>query len=611
MRFSRAVLCASSAALYILTASCQRISEINGVKFLSPYRDQAISNTTGLITAKGPNGIWIRSTAPDADDRSSESIYVFDRNVGSNLTVGDVIALDGRVVEFRSTPDHLFLTEIASPRNVRKISSGNKVEPLVIGKGGLDPPTEQYSSLDNGDVFGLPNNVSQISNVNPELEPDMYGLDFWASLNGELVTVRKPTAISKPNNFRDTWVVGDWRATGRNRRGGLTVTDRDANPEAILIGTPLDGTRNPTDTKLGDGLEDITGVVTYAFGFYRILPQSAIKVTRPVKAAAERTKLVAGDDCSSLTIGSYNVENLSPNSSHLPRVADHIVDYLNTPTLVFLQEVQDNNGPTDDTTVDANATLSRLADEIRKRSSVDYDFVDVDPVDDQDGGQPGGNIRVAYLYNPAVLRLHNPRPGSSTDRNEVLPGPELKFNPGRIDPANAAAWNSSRKPLAAAWETIDGRNKFFTVNVHFASKGGSSSLHGDARPPVNGVVQVRQLQAEVTADFISDILSYDAGASIIAAGDFNEFAFVAPLETFTSRSGLQDLDVLSRIDPTERYSYIFDMNSQELDHMYVSSSLARKAEFEHVHVNTWATRDGEVSDHDPGVALLGLCSRRY
>ena len=226
MSLTRVVLYASSAALYILAASSQRISEINGVKFLSPYRDQAVFDTAGLVVAKGPKGIWIRSTAPDDDDRSSESIYVFDRNVGSNLTVGDIIALDGTVVEYRSTPDHLFLTEIASPRNVRKISSGNEVEPLVIGQGGIDPPTEQYSSLDNGDVFGLPNNVSQISNVNPELEPDMYGLDFWESLSGELVTIRRPTAISKPNNFRDTWVVGDWRATGRNSRGGLTVTDR-------------------------------------------------------------------------------------------------------------------------------------------------------------------------------------------------------------------------------------------------------------------------------------------------------------------------------------------------------------------------------------------------
>lgn len=76
----------------------------------------------------------------------------------------------------------------------------------------------------------------------------------------------------------------------------------------------------------------------------------------------------------------------------------------------------------------------------------------------------------------------------------MLDGPTLKFNPGRIDPTNKA-WTASRKPLVAQWEVIkdkkDKDNKidtFFTVNVHFGSKGGSSSLHGDARPPVNGGV---------------------------------------------------------------------------------------------------------------------------
>ncbi len=122
----------------------------------------------------------------------------------------------------------------------------------------------------------------------------------------------------------------------------------DANPEAILIGSPLDGTRNPTETKLGDELEDITGIITYAFGFYRILPLTAIKITGSANGAPEPSKLTAGDDCSSLTFGVYNVENLQPSSSHLPRVADHIVNLLNTPTVMFLQEVQDNNGPTND-----------------------------------------------------------------------------------------------------------------------------------------------------------------------------------------------------------------------------------------------------------------------
>jgi predicted extracellular nuclease len=88
--------------------------------------------------------------------------------------------------------------------------------------------------------------------------------------------------------------------------------------------------------------------------------------------------------------------------------------------------------------------------------------------------------------------------GGSLDTNIVLPGPLLKYNPGRIEPANAA-WTASRKPLAAQWETLDGKNKFFTVNVHFGSKGGSSGIEGDYRPPVNGGIEDREAQANITA----------------------------------------------------------------------------------------------------------------
>jgi predicted extracellular nuclease len=150
--------------------------------------------------------------------------------------------------------------------------------------------------------------------------------------------------------------------------------------------------------------------------------------------------------------------------------------------------------------VSANLTLTTLTAAICAAGGPQYAFTDVVPVDDQDGGQPGGNIRNAYLYKPSLIRLYKPNPGGSLDANEVLDGPTLKFNPGRIDPTNPA-WTASRKPLVAQWEVIStkGNNKeadiFFTVNVHFGSKGGSSSLHGDARPPVNGGVEDRSPKA--------------------------------------------------------------------------------------------------------------------
>ncbi|KIX09484.1 uncharacterized protein Z518_00564 [Rhinocladiella mackenziei CBS 650.93] len=613
MKFSDTLLrLVGAAALSVSLASAQTIAQINGIRFISPYRNQNVSNVTGLITAVGPDGLWIRSTTPDNDVRTSESIYVFG-SITSNVTftTGDIVTLDGTVSEYRSSSAYLYLTEISRARNVRVVSRGNKVEPVVLGQSDTSPPTEQFTSLDNGDVFSLPNNASLISVANPVLEPWKYGLDFWESLMGDLVTVQGPHAIAKPNSFGDTWVVGNWRKTGENGRGGLTMTAGDANPEAILIGDPLDGTSNPDDTKLGDELEDITGVMYQAFGFYRILPLTAITVkSSPTPALPTPVDWDSKGNCKKLTVGSYNVENLAPTSSWLPDIADHIANYLNSPDLMFLQEVQDNTGPTDDGVVSANTTLETLITEIEDAGGVTYSYVDIDPVNDQDGGQPGGNIRVAYLYNPLVLNLKNLNPGSSTDANEVLPGPTLKYNPGRIDPANAA-WDESRKPLAAEWETVKDKSTIFTVNVHFTSKGGSSSIEGDARPPVNGGVDQRLAQADLTANFIADILAEDPNASVIAAGDFNEFAFVAPLESFVDISGMVDLDGAARVKATERYTYLFDMNSQELDHMFVSPKIAGspggRPDFNHVHVNTWVSYDDQISDHDPSVARLNVC----
>jgi len=376
---------AFAVALCFQSSLAETISDINGDRFLSPYAGKTVTNVSGLVTAKGPSGFWLRSTTPDSDPRTSESIYVYGSSAVSSVAVGDIITLDGKVSEYRSSSVYVPLTEITSPSNIKVLSSGNAVEAVVIGENaGLSPPTEQFSSLDNGDVFGLPNNASLLSDENPVLQPSLYGMDFWESLSGELVTLVAPRAISKPNSYGDTWVIGQWNSTGENQRGGLTMSDRgpyrwnifpfqastlsydtlgyninyldcilipttDANPEAIVIMDPLDGTKNPLDTKLGDNLEDITGVLTQVYGFYTVLPLTALMVLgsrTPATPAA--TELVSDGTCSTLTFGSYNVENLAPDSAHLPKIADHIANYLKSPALVFLQEIQDDSGPTDD-----------------------------------------------------------------------------------------------------------------------------------------------------------------------------------------------------------------------------------------------------------------------
>ncbi|KAM5348772.1 hypothetical protein ACJ41O_008595 [Fusarium nematophilum] len=588
-------------------AAALTIAEINGNRFLSPYQGKNVTDVEGLVTAVGSSGFYLRSTKPDRSSLTSEGLYIFGRSAVSQVAVGDIVTLDGLVEEYRSNNDYLYLTEITSPRNIAVKSSDNGFKPKIIGRDTAKPPTKHFSKLDGGDIFGVPNAGSRVSVANPKLQPGTYGLDFWESLVGELVTVRGAYAVSRPNNFGDYWVRGDWKVSGLNRQGGLTMLDRDANPETITIGSPLDGTKNADDTKLGDYIGDITGVVTNAFGFYRILPLTGTKPEKRSDADHPAASFTSKGSCKGISVADYNTENLNPQSSHLPLVVEQIVNKLRTPDLIFLQEIQDNSGATNDGVTSANVTLTTLAEGIEEASGVLYDFIEVAPENNKDGGQPGGNIRTAFLYRPDVVELVNPNPGAADEANEVLDGPSLKFNPGRIDPANAA-WSDSRKPLVAMWKPVKGTKKpFFTVNVHFGSKGGSTSLHGDPRTPVNNGVEKRTRQAQITADFIAQILEKDRKAHVIAAGDFNEFVQVAPLQTFVKESGLIDLDDAAKVPDSERYTYLFDMNCQALDHMFISKELRKGVKYEHLHINTWQNKADEVSDHDPSVALFDLC----
>ncbi|KAF7299072.1 DNase I-like protein [Mycena indigotica] len=307
--------------------------------------------------------------------------------------------------------------------------------------------------------------------------------------------------------------------------------------------------------------------------------------------------------------GDYNVENLTPTGKHIQDVANHIATKLLTPDIMFVQEIQDNSGSKDDGVVSANVTLSTLVAAIANISGVSYSWVDIDPVDGKDGGQPGGNIRQAYLYRAEKLSLYQ-APGIISRVAHWTPFkwsiPDANRFSGRIEPNNTA-WQDSRKPLAAMWRTAQGQT-LFTVNLHLVSKGGSSTGQGDARPPVNQPVQQRTAQVDTVAAFVKSILDIDRRANIVVAGDFNEysqtrsvFASLTPLMT--------DIESAASVPDVERYTYVFDNNCEQLDHMFLSPSLSCEGvAVEHVHVNNWAaTANDRVSDHDPTVAKITLC----
>ena len=181
-----------------------------------------------LRSLQSSSGFYIQSD-PVQDTRVSTGLFVFSESskVLDEVAVGDQVSLSGKVEEFRPSDDPTFLTstELDSPTDITVLSSGNSVTPLVLGTD-RSPPTQNLSALDIGpDGFlSVPNNQSRADTVNAAVQPIDFAIDFWSSLEGQLVTVPKPISIGFENSFGEFWVRGDWEATSVNSRGGLTLS---------------------------------------------------------------------------------------------------------------------------------------------------------------------------------------------------------------------------------------------------------------------------------------------------------------------------------------------------------------------------------------------------
>jgi uncharacterized protein len=571
------------------------INEIQGAGHISPMEGDAVL-TSGIVTATRSNGFWMQDQAPDADSATSEGIFVFTSSAPS-VAVGDAVQLSGTVSEFRaggSSSTNLTTTELIAP-SIGVLSSGNSLpSPNVIGAGGRVPPNTVIEDDATGSV--------ETSGV---FDPASDGIDFYESLEGMRVQVNEAVAVGPTNAFGEIPVVGDDGATAgiRTTRGGVVIQPTDFNPERII----LDDSVLPTPlVNVGDHFADaVLGVLDYSFANFKL------NITAPLTRVDEglEREVTRSTRDQELAVATYNVENLDPTDGPavFARHADYIVNHLRSPDLLAIEEIQDNDGPANTTVTDATTTWNLLIAAISAAGGPSYEYRQIDPVDDQDGGEPGGNIRVGFLFRTDRGLDFIDRPGgdstTATSVSATPSGPRLSFSPGRVAPGDPA-FTASRKPLAGEFR-IRGRNVFVVVN-HFASKGGDQPLFGRFQPPQRSSEVQRHAQAQVVNDFVDAILAVNPSANVIVLGDINDFEFS---ETVSILSGGVLTSLMNTLAPAERYSYVFEGNSQVLDQILVSANLLSNfgIEYDVVHVNSEFA--DQASDHDPQVARLDLRGR--
>ncbi|ATL26843.1 endonuclease/exonuclease/phosphatase family protein [Streptomyces formicae] len=594
------VATALAAGLLVSTSSAASadtvaIHDIQGTTRVSPLAGQQVTDVAGVVTGVrgyGSKGFWIQSAAGDADKdpATSEGVFVFTGSAPVTVAPGDAVLVSGTVGEYvpgGAASGNQSLTQITKP-TVTVTSSGNEL-PAPVRIDAKSVPAAYAPAGDpahDNSVNGLP------------LRPRSYALDFYESLEGMNVRVGSSRVVGATDAYNELWVTVK-KHENPNRRGGTVYGSYGAqNGGRLQIQQLAPVSQQPfPKANVGDVLSGRTeGPLDFnQFGGYTLVARELGEV-EDKGLARERTKRQGKGE---LAVATYNVENLDPSDPQqkFDALAGAVVAHLASPDVLALEEIQDDTGAKNDGTVSAAATLKKFTDAIVAAGGPRYAWRSVDPENNKDGGEPGGNIRQVFLYNPERVSFTERAPGDATTPTGVVREggrAALTHSPGRIAPGDAA-WADSRKPLAGEF-VFRGRTVFVIAN-HFGSKGGDEGLTSHHQPPVRSSETKRLRQAQVVNGFVKDLRKVQRDADVVVLGDINDFEFSAATKALEDGGALRS--AAKSLPRSERYSYVYQGNSQVLDQILTSPGVGRDFAYDSVHIN--AEFAEQNSDHDPQV----------
>jgi len=590
------------------------IYEIQGDGHESPFVGMQ-KRTTGVVTVVLGGGFFMQDPTGDGDPDTSDGMFAFTGNATARtLAPGDLVDVTGTVVEFRpsSRPRDLTLTEFS---------------PATVTKTGTGAP--------------LPAPVSIFDRPDEAIHPD--GIDTYEAVEGMLVAVDAPK-VSGPTTAFGEFVVAASGDHANMTAGGnflvnpLTGGAVDYNPERIMVddearlpGGSGSGTRinNPqAAVTVGDTASGpIIGALDYQFSNYRVQANHRVADVLPGSPPTSPVADVREAHPWEGRISSFNVENLfdcvdAPDKAddhptcnaaalaaletQLRKLAMGFEQELKSPEIVIIEETENTEVLTGDATGFVPGTTIQP---LLKRVPGNWDAVSFDASDER-------GIEVAFAFNTDRVTLHD-----AFLATDVLPDGGLFSGSATIRPG--------REPLVGSF-TLDDID-LIVVGNHFKSKGGpqfgvdpleagDDPLYGAFQPPTRWTeIQLRHQQADYVRDLVDLLLAENPGANLLVGGDLNDFAFPEPGEgqDTVARITTSPTDPLTNIIPLvsadRRYTFIFEGNSQVLDHMLLNQGLHALLRHQDIaHFNTdYPSAFGSnpavtlrSSDHDPLVGFF-------
>lgn len=369
----------------------------------------------------------------------------------------------------------------------------------------------------------------------------------------------------------------EWDGFAKNTFDGLGVYDGTCTgANELFISEYIEGSSNNKAIEIYNGTGQTVNLAAegYALEFYfngktypgTTIPLSGILASGDVFVVADdgaSSDILAvtdqtstrsffnGDDAVVLRKGGKDDASSTPTPAELEtklaKLALAIQIELELPEILILQEIE-------------NQSIAQvLGDRVNAATGTNYQAVSFETSD-------GRGIEAGFLYDADRVNL--------VDAFQMAtPAVSTWFGPSSPSPG--------REPIVGIFEYKG--TEFTLIGNHFKSKGGDDPLFGINWPPMRWTETQRKGQAEAVREFVNAIFASDPDAYVIVAGDLNDFEFGEPGEAPTHPVGILEgvggevplTNLVNLEKEAERYTYLYDGNSQVLDHMLVSPSFLK------------------------------------
>lgn len=486
----------------------------------------------------------------DADPATSEGIFVFAPG-GMDVSVGDKVRVRGTVSEFNG------LTEIGGVSTLLQCSTGNAL------------PTAATVSLPVTSVDDFERYEGMVVTIPQALYISEY---FNFDRFGEIVLTTdrqfQPTAIFEPSSTERA------NLALANSLSRITLDDGRSNQNPDPAIHPNGNVFDLTNLfRGGDTVQNVTGVMDFAFGLYRIQPTQGADYTNANPRPAQ-----PDDVGGSLKVASFNVLNYFTTLDYptgdpldnkcgplenqgcrgadadqpleFTRQRDKIIAALVAIDADVVGLIEIENNPGDVPTADLVSSLNDIL------GAGTYDYIAT-------GAIGSDAIRVAFIYKPASA--------SPVGDFAVL---DTSVDSRFLDDFN--------RPVLAQTFQDNSTGGIVTVAVnHLKSKGSSCDAIGDpdTGDGAGNCNLTRKAAAEALVDWLATDPTGSGDEDFLIIGDLNSYDKEDPIDVIlqgsddTFGTGDDYTDLIFKFIGENAYSFVFDGQLGYLDHALANASL--------------------------------------